>query len=126
LNPDNCRYTREHEWVRMEGDVAVVGITEFAQQQLGDVVYVDLPEVGAEVRQHQPFGSIDSVKTASDLFSPLTGEVVETNEAASDSPELVNSDPYGEGWMLKVRPADASELDSLMTAAEYTDYTRES
>lgn len=126
MNPDNCRYTREHEWVRMEGDVAVVGITEFAQQQLGDVVYVDLPEVGAEVRQHQPFGSIDSVKTASDLFSPLTGEVVETNEAASDSPELVNSDPYGEGWMLKVRPADASELDSLMTAAEYTDYTRES
>ncbi len=126
MNPEDCRYTREHEWVRMEDDgVAVVGITDYAQHQLGDVVYVDLPEVGTTVEQNQPFGSIDSVKTASDLFSPLSGEVLEVNQAAGDSPELVNSDPYGEGWMLKVRPSDASQLDSLMTAGEYAEYTRE-
>ncbi|MDP9378643.1 MAG: glycine cleavage system protein GcvH [Chloroflexota bacterium] len=126
MNPEDCRYTREHEWVRMEDDgVAVVGITDYAQHQLGDVVYVDLPEVGTTVEQNQPFGSIDSVKTASDLFSPLSGEVLEVNQAAGDSPELVNSDPYGEGWMLKVRPSDASQLDLLMTAGEYAEYTRE-
>ncbi len=126
MNPEDCRYTREHEWVRMEDDgVAVVGITDYAQHQLGDVVYVDLPEVGTTVEQNQPFGSIDSVKTASDLFSPLSGEVLEVNQAAGDSPELVNSDPYGEGWMLKVRPSDVSQLDSLMTAGEYAEYTRE-
>lgn len=125
MNPEDRRYTQEHEWVRLEGDTAVVGITDFAQQQLGDVVYVDLPEVGAAVEQNRPFGSIDSVKTASDLFSPLTGEVLEVNEAASDNPELVNSDPYGEGWMLRVRPRDTAELDALMTAEQYTEYTRD-
>ena len=125
MNPEDRRYTQEHEWVRLEGDTAVVGITDFAQQQLGDVVYVDLPEVGAAVEQNRPFGSIDSVKTASDLFSPLTGEVLEVNEAAADNPELVNSDPYGEGWMLRVRPRDTAELDALMTAEQYTEYTRD-
>ena len=125
MNPEDRRYTQEHEWVRLEGDSAVVGITDFAQQQLGDVVYVDLPEVGATVEQNRPFGSIDSVKTASDLFSPLTGEVLEVNEAAADNPELVNSDPYGEGWMLRVRPRDVAELDALMTAEQYTEYTRD-
>ncbi len=126
MNPEDCRYTREHEWVRVEGDLAVVGITDFAQEQLGDVVYVELPEQGASVTQNQPFGSIDSVKTASDLFSPISGEVVEVNGAVADDPALVNSDPYGEGWMIKVRPSDLSELDSLMSAEEYTEYTRES
>lgn len=125
MNPEDCRYTQEHEWVRMDGDVAVVGITSFAQEQLGDVVYVDLPPQGGSVTQNQPFGSIDSVKTASDLFSPLSGEVIEVNDQVSDDPALVNTDPYGGGWMIRVRPSDPSELDSLMTAAAYTDYTKE-
>lgn len=125
MNPQECRYTQEHEWVRMDGDVAVVGITDFAQQQLGDVVYVDLPPVGSAVEQNQPFGSIDSVKTASDLFSPITGEVQEVNAATVDDPALVNTDPYGEGWMLRVRPSDPSQLDTLLTAEQYSEYTRE-
>ncbi len=125
MNPEDCRYTREHEWVRIEDDVAVIGITDFAQQQLGDVVYVDLPPVGSVVEQNQTFGSIDSVKTASDLFSPLSGEVLEVNETVASDPALVNTDPYGDGWMLRVRPADLSQLDSLLTAEEYSRYTQE-
>ena len=125
MNPEDLRYTQEHEWVRLEGDVAVVGITHFAQDQLGDVVYVDLPAPGSGVEQNQPFGSIDSVKTASDLFSPLSGEVLEVNEQVNDDPAIVNSDPYGAGWMIRVRPSDLSQLDSLMSAAEYTEYTRD-
>jgi glycine cleavage system H protein len=123
--PEDLRYTEQHEWVRMEEGVAAVGITHFAQDQLGDVVYVDLPEAGASVAQHQPFGSIDSVKTASDLFSPLSGEVLGVNTALTDDPALVNADPYGEGWMLRVRPADAAELDTLLTADQYAAITRE-
>lgn len=123
MNPEDCRYTREHEWVRIEDEVAVIGITDFAQQQLGDVVYVDLPPVGSVVEQNRAFGSIDSVKTASDLFSPLSGEVLEVNETVGNDPALVNTDPYGDGWMLRVRPADLSQLDSLLTAEEYSRYT---
>lgn len=126
MNPQNCRYTQEHEWVRIEGDVATIGITHHAQQQLGDVVYVDLPEVGATLNQHQPFGSIDSVKTASDLFSPISGEVVEVNSAVTDDPAVVNADPFGQGWMLRVRPSDLAEADTLMTADQYGLYTQES
>lgn len=126
MNPENCRYTQEHEWVRIEGDVATIGITHHAQQQLGDVVYVDLPEVGATLNQHQPFGSIDSVKTASDLFSPISGEVVEVNSAVTDDPAVVNADPFGQGWMLRVRPSDLAEADTLMTADQYGLYTQES
>ncbi len=126
MNPENCWYTQEHEWVRIEGDVAIIGITHHAQQQLGDVVYVDLPEVGATLNQHQPFGSIDSVKTASDLFSPISGEVVEVNSAVTDDPAVVNADPFGQGWMLRVRPSDLAEADTLMTADQYGLYTQES
>ncbi len=125
MNPEDYKYTQEHEWVRVEGDVAVVGITDFAQQQLGDVVYVELPEPGAGVEQNQPFGSIDSVKTASDLYSPLTGEVLEANENVNSDPALVNSDPYQEGWMIKVRPSDVSQLDSLMTSEQYAEYIKD-
>lgn len=125
MNPENCKYTQEHEWVRMDGDVAVVGITDFAQDQLGDVVFVDLPEVGASVIQAETFGSIDSVKTASDLFSPISGEVTEVNGSVQDDPASINTDPYGEGWLIKVKPSNTSELDKLMSAAQYEEYTKD-
>ncbi len=125
MNPDDCRYTQEHEWVRVESELATIGITHHAQDQLGDVVYVDLPEVGAALDQDKPFGSIDSVKTASDLFSPISGEVVEVNGTVVNDPAIVNADPFGEGWMLRVRPSDLAEIESLMTAEQYAEYTRE-
>ncbi|MBA2364760.1 MAG: glycine cleavage system protein GcvH [Chloroflexia bacterium] len=125
MNPEDCRYTHEHEWVRVDGELATVGITHHAQDQLGDVVYVDLPEVGATFNQNQPFGSIDSVKTASDLFSPISGEVVEVNGTLVNDPAIVNADPFGEGWMIRVRQSDPAEVDSLMTADQYAEYTRE-
>jgi len=125
MNPEDCRYTHEHEWVRVDGELATVGITHHAQDQLGDVVYVDLPEVGATFNQNQPFGSIDSVKTASDLFSPISGEVVEVNGTLVNDPAIVNADPFGEGWMIRVRQSDPAEIDSLMTADQYAEYTRE-
>lgn len=124
MTPDDRQYTSEHEWVRLDGDTAVVGITEFAQDQLGDVVYVELPEVGSAVTQGGGFGTIDSVKTASDLYAPVTGEVVAVNEALSETPEKVNSDPYGEGWMIRISPSDPGQLNSLMSAAEYEEYIR--
>jgi len=125
MNPEDCRYTHEHEWVRVDGELATVGITHHAQDQLGDVVYVDLPDVGATFNQNQPFGSIDSVKTASDLFSPISGEVVEVNGTLVNDPAIVNADPFGEGWMIRVRQSDPAEVDSLMTANQYAEYTRE-
>lgn len=125
MNPENCKYTQEHEWVRLDGDIAVVGITDFAQDQLGDVVFVDLPEVGASVIQAETFGSIDSVKTASDLFSPISGEVTEVNGSVQDDPASINTDPYGEGWLIKVKPSNTSELDKLMSAAQYEEYTKD-
>ena len=117
--PSDLRYTAEHEWVRLDGDLAVIGITNYAQEQLGDVVYVDLPATGAEVDEGQPFGEVESTKSVSDLFAPVTGTVESRNEALDDRPELVNSDPYGDGWMVAIRMADPAQADSLLDAAGY-------
>ncbi len=117
--PGDLRYTKEHEWVRMDGDEAVVGITQFAADQLGDIVFVELPATGRSLESNATFGVVESVKAVSDLFAPLAGEVKATNEALADRPELVNSDPYGEGWMLRLSPADASEVDGLLDANAY-------
>ena len=118
--PENLRYTKEHEWAVAEGDGTVrVGITDFAQEALGDVVYVDLPEEEAEVRAGEPFGEVESTKSVSDLFSPVTGRVVGRNAALAETPELVNRDPYGEGWMVVIEPSEPGQLDGLMDAAAY-------
>lgn len=118
--PENLRYTKEHEWAVAEGDGTVrVGITDFAQDALGDVVYVDLPEEGAELRAGEPFGEVESTKSVSDLFSPVTGRVVGRNAALAETPELVNRDPYGEGWMVVIEPSEPAQLDRLMDAAAY-------
>ena len=123
--PGDLKYTREHEWVRVEdGGLALVGITDFAQEHLGDVVYLDLPEVGATVRQFEKMGEIESVKTVSELFSPVSGEVVERNDAAIDSPELVNSSPYGDGWMIRVRLENPAELDNLLSEKDYAEFAQ--
>lgn len=119
--PPDLRYTKEHEWVRVQDGVGTVGITDYAQDQLGDIVYLDLPEVGTAVKQHEKFGEIESVKAVSDLFSPLSGQITETNQEAIDSPELVNEDPYGRGWLLRVRLSDEAEVDGLLSAQEYDD-----
>lgn len=117
--PNNIKYTSEHEWIRLDGEVAYVGITDYAQSELGEIVFVDVPTVGESVAQGEVFGSVEAVKTVSDLNMPATGEVLEFNEVLNDQPELVNNDPYGEGWMIKVRIADVSELETLMDAAAY-------
>jgi len=116
---DDLKYSEEHEWVRVEGEIAIVGITDYAQSELTDIVYVDLPEVGTRVKQMNPFGTIEAVKTVSDLYSPISGEVVEVNEKLKDDPGLVNRDPYGEGWMIKIRIEDPQELNSLLSPEEY-------
>jgi glycine cleavage system H protein len=121
VDPTDRRYTSEHEWVKLEGDVAVVGITDFAQDQLGDVVYVELPKVGDRVESMKPFGVVESVKTASDLFAPVSGVVQEVNSRIVDEPQLVNDAPYEGGWLIKVKPDNASEIDALMTAEQYGD-----
>ena len=123
--PGELRYTKEHEWVRVDGDEAVVGITSFAADQLGDVVFVELPAVGRALTQHATFGVVESVKAVSDLFAPISGEVLATNGALAGKPELVNSDPYGEGWMLRLKVADAGQLDGLLDAAAYEQLTSE-
>ena len=117
--PADLKYTQEHEWVRKEGERIRVGITAFAQSELGDVVFVELPKPGAKVSQRQSFGVVESVKAVSDLFAPVSGEVVEVNAALSKAPETVNQDPYGEGWMIVVEPSNAAEWDQLLTAAQY-------
>lgn len=117
--PENLKYTSEHEWIRKEGDVAYVGITDYAQSQLGDIVFVDVPTVGETLKKDEVFGTIEVVKTISDLFIPVSGEVVELNEQLEGNPELVNSDPYGEGWIIKVRLTEPKELDNLLDAAAY-------
>jgi glycine cleavage system H protein len=119
--PEDRRYTDEHEWALLEGDAVRVGITEYAQHELGDVVFVELPKVGSRVTRSKEFGVIESVKAASDLFSPLNGEVIEVNAGLGDHPEWVNEDPYGRGWMLQVRPDDVAELDTLLDAVAYRD-----
>jgi glycine cleavage system H protein len=121
--PSHLKYTDQHEWVRTEDEHVVVGITDFAQDQLGDVVYVDLPSPGSEVQAGQPFGEVESTKSVSDLFAPVSGVVVERNEELDDRPELVNADPYGEGWMIILRPDDPAELGGLMDAARYSELT---
>jgi len=117
--PAELRYTKDHEWVRVEGDEATVGITAYAADQLGDIVFVELPESGRSLTQFAAFGVVESVKAVSDLFAPLTGDVTTTNDALTGSPELVNSDPYGEGWMLRIRLTAAGELDDLLDASAY-------
>ncbi|HEU4368937.1 MAG TPA: glycine cleavage system protein GcvH [Methylomirabilota bacterium] len=120
--PADLRYTREHEWAKQEAGRVRVGITAFAQEQLGDVVFVELPKTGARVRAHQTFGVVESVKAVSDLFAPMSGEVVETNAELGQKPETVNQDPYGKGWMIVVTPADPKEWDQLLTAAQYEEF----
>ena len=121
MDPTDRRYTSEHEWVKLEGDVAVVGITDFAQDQLGDVVYVELPKVGERVEAMKPFGVVESVKTASDLFAPIGGTIAEVNDKLTDEPQLVNDAPYEGGWMIKIQPDDPAAIDTLMTAQQYAD-----
>lgn len=117
--PTNVKYTKEHEWIRLEGDVAYVGITDYAQEQLGDIVFVDIPTEGETLAADEVFGTIEVVKTISDLFLPVTGEILEQNEALADQPELVNQDPYGEGWLIKIKPAAVADFDSLLDAEAY-------
>ncbi len=117
--PTDLRYTKDHEWVRVDGDEATVGITEYAASQLGDIVFVELPDIGRSVAQFAAFGVVESVKAVSDLFAPLTGEVTAANEALAGSPELVNGDPYGDGWMLRLRLTAPDELDELLDATAY-------
>jgi glycine cleavage system H protein len=123
--PGDLRYTKDHEWVRVDGDEAIVGITEFAAHQLGDIVFVELPAVGRSLAQHATFGVVESVKAVSDLFAPVAGEVTATNDVLGGQPELVNTDPYGEGWMLRVKVADGGQLDGLLDAAAYEQLTAE-
>jgi len=117
--PDDLKYSDDHEWVRVEGDVATVGITDFAQSELGDVVFVEIETEGDDLSKGDTFGTVEAVKTVSDLFMPISGEVIEVNSAIEDAPESVNEDPYGNGWMIKVRISDTSELDDLMSQADY-------
>jgi glycine cleavage system H protein len=119
--PDNLKYAKTHEWVRIDGDVATIGISDFAQKELGDVVYVDLPEVGRVLAKDETLGSVESVKTVSDLYAPVGGEVVEVNQALGSQSELINNDPYGKGYILKIRMADASQADSLLTPTDYAE-----
>ncbi|HEX8023563.1 glycine cleavage system protein GcvH [Mucilaginibacter sp.] len=117
--PAELKYTKDHEWIKVEGNVATVGITEFAQSELGDIVYVDVTSLGKEVAKDEVFGTVEAVKTVSDLFMPVTGTVTEVNPALNNEPELVNSDPYGEGWMVKITIADVADVDSLLSADDY-------
>jgi glycine cleavage system H protein len=122
--PEDLHYSKDHEWVRVEGDTAVIGITDYAQDSLGDVVYVELPKPGDKFETSESFGSVESVKAVSEVFTPVSGEVVEINESLADEPETVNSDPYGTGWMIKLKMSNPGEADSLLTAAEYEDFTK--
>jgi glycine cleavage system H protein len=120
--PEGLYYSKDHEWLRVEGDTGTVGITDHAQNSLGDVVYVELPKEGEKFSAHDTFGSVESVKAVSELFLPVAGEVTAVNESLTDEPEKVNTDPYGEGWMLRVKLSNRGEVDSLLSAAEYEDY----
>lgn len=122
MYPENYRYTKEHEWVSVEGDTGTVGITHHAQAELGDIVYVDLPKVGTQAEQGKSFGSVESVKAVSDIYSPLSGEVVEINESLAQAPEKLNEDPHGAAWLVKIRFTTPAEVNSLMSAADYQSY----
>ncbi len=117
--PEDLKYTKDHEWARIDDDIATIGITDFAQSELGDIVYIDLPEIGIAAEQSKAFGTIEAVKAVSDLFSPLTGEVVDINNKISDTPEIVNKDPYGEGWLIKIKFSKTSELNNLLNKSQY-------
>ena len=123
--PENLRYSKDHEWIKVEGDVASIGITDYAQHSLGDVVFVELPDVGDKFGTHEAFGSVESVKAVSEIFMPIAGEVVEVNEGLNDNPEAVNSDPYGDAWMIKIKMDNPGEADKMLTAAEYEEYLSE-
>lgn len=119
--PNDLKYTNDHEWVRIEGDVATIGITDFAQGELGDIVYVEVETVDEVLNREEVFGTVEAVKTVSDLFTPLSGEIIEFNQSLEDEPEKVNSDPYGEGWMVKIRFSDAAEINDLLSAEQYAE-----
>jgi len=119
LIPEDLKYTKEHEWAKIEGDIATIGITDFAQSELSDIVYVELPALGEMLEQMQPFGSIEAVKTVADLYAPLSGEVIEVNEELETNPGIVNEDPYGLGWMIKIRITNPEEIQNLLSAEEY-------
>ncbi|MGD9651479.1 MAG: glycine cleavage system protein GcvH [Candidatus Dadabacteria bacterium] len=121
--PDDLQYTSDHEWIRHEDDIIVIGITDYAQDSLGEIVYIELPSEGDEITKGDPFGAVESTKAVSDVYAPVSGDVVEVNELLLDSPETINEDPYGEGWMIKVKPYDPTELDELMDFEEYTEHT---
>ena len=123
--PKELRYSEEHEWVKVEGDKVRIGITDFAQSELGDIVFVELPEVGDEIKADEPFGSVESVKTVSELYAPISGTVVEINEDLDDSPEFVNESPYEKAWMIVIEPSNAGDVESLMTAEQYEEMTNE-
>lgn len=122
--PEELQYSKDHEWVRVEGETGTVGITDHAQDSLGDVVYVELPKVGDSVTAHEAFGSVESVKAVSEIFTPVSGQVIEVNESLQDDPEKVNNDPYGEGWMVRIRMSNPGEVHGLLSAAEYEDFTK--
>lgn len=122
--PEDLQYSKDHEWIRVEGDVGTIGITDHAQNSLGDVVYVELPKVGETFAAHESFGSVESVKAVSEIFTPVSGEVVEVNESLHDESEKVNTDPYGEAWMIRLRLSNPGEVDSMLNAAEYEDFTK--
>ena len=122
--PENLHYSKDHEWVRVEGDTAVIGITDHAQNQLGDVVYVELPKVGDSFAANDSFGSVESVKAVSEVFTPVTGQITAINDSLNDEPEKVNKDSYGDGWMIKMKMSIPGEVDSLLSAAEYEDFTK--
>lgn len=119
--PEDLKYTKDHEWVRMEGELAVVGVTDFAQKELGDIVYVEVETIDEEIGEGEVFGTVEAVKTVSDLFMPISGTVAEFNDALEGEPESVNTDPYGDGWMIKIKPANDNPLEGLLSAAEYTE-----
>ena len=122
MYPENFRYTKEHEWVRMDGDTATIGITNHAQQELGDIVYIDLPKPGARAEQGKTMGSVESVKAVSDIYSPISGEVTEINPSLADAPEKLNEDPHGEAWLVKIKLSNPAEVEKLMSAAQYQAY----
>ncbi len=122
MSPDELKYTKEHEWLRVDGEHATVGITDHAQDELGDVVFVELPAIGDKIDMDEPFGNVESVKAVSELFMPLTGVVLKVNAALDEVPELVNDDPYGKGWMVRIQIEDPSEMDALLSSEEYDDY----
>ena len=117
--PENLKYTKDHEWVRLDGEIAFVGITDFAQKELGDIVYVEVETVGKTLRSAEVFGTVEAVKTVSDLYMPISGTIQELNPALGNEPELVNNDPYGKGWMIKIKPSNKADIDSLLSAADY-------